>query len=51
MVVGLAGVGALVYWQWDPIWTFVFSPIGGFVAKILFTGKALKVAAGLGKKL
>jgi len=43
----LAVVGVLVYWQWDPIWAFVFSPAGGFVAKILFTGKALKVIAGV----
>jgi hypothetical protein len=47
VVVALAGVGFLAYWQWDSIWAFVFSPIGGFVAKILFTGKALKVAIGV----
>jgi hypothetical protein len=47
VVVALVGAGVLVYWQWDSIWAFVFSPIGGFVAKILFTGKALKVAAGV----
>jgi hypothetical protein len=40
--VALAGVGGLVYWQWDPIWEFVFSPVGGIFAKILLTGKALK---------
>jgi hypothetical protein len=46
VLVGLSAVGSLVYWQWDPIWAFVFSPIGGFVTKILFTTKALKVAVG-----
>lgn len=54
VVVALAGVGVLVYWQWDPIWEFVFSPVGGILAKILLTGKALKAvvvvafAAGAG---
>lgn len=47
VVVALVGAGVLVYWQWDSIWALVFSPIGGFVAKVLFTGKALKVAAGV----
>lgn len=42
VLVGLSAVGSLVYWQWDPIWAFVFSPIGGFVTKILFTTKVLK---------
>jgi hypothetical protein len=45
VVAAVAGVGLLVWWQWDPIWSFVFSPVGGFVAKILFTGKVLKVVA------
>ena len=48
VLVGLSAVGSLVYWQWDPIWAFVFSPVGGFVAKILFTTKAVKVAVGAG---
>ena len=46
VMVGLAGAGLLVYWQWDPIWAFIFSPIGGFVTKILFSAKAMKVAVG-----
>jgi hypothetical protein len=46
VLVGLSAVGLLVYWQWDPIWAFVFSPIGGFVTKILLTTKALKVVVG-----
>jgi len=45
---GISAVGSLVYWQWDPIWAFVFSPVGGFVTKILFTTKAVKVAVGAG---
>ncbi|WP_203928934.1 hypothetical protein [Virgisporangium ochraceum] len=45
VVAAIAGVGLLVWWQWDPIWSFVFSPVGGFVAKLLFTGKVLKVVA------
>lgn len=41
-----AGCG-LVYWQWDSIWAFVFSPIGGIAAKVLFTGKAVKIVVGV----
>jgi hypothetical protein len=48
VLVGLSAVGSLVYWQWDPIWAFVFSPVGGFVTKILFTAKAVKVVVGVG---
>ncbi len=48
VLVGLSAVGSLVYWQWDPIWAFVFSPVGGFVTKILFTTKAVKVVVGAG---
>lgn len=48
VLVGLSAVGSLVYWQWDPIWAFVFSPVGGFVTKILFTTKAVKVVVGVG---
>ena len=47
VLVGLSAVGSLVYWQWDPIWAFVFSPVGGFVTKILFTAKAAKVVVGV----
>jgi hypothetical protein len=47
VVAALAAVGLLVYWQWDAIWAVLFSPIGGFVTKILFTGKVLKVIAGV----
>lgn len=46
VVVGFAGAGLLVYWQWDPIWAFVFSPLGGFVTKIVFGAKAVKVVVG-----
>src|SRR4029453_14362485 len=48
VLVDLSAVGSLVYWQWDPIWAFVFSPVGGFVTKILFTAKAVKVVVGAG---
>jgi hypothetical protein len=47
VLAALAGMGLLVHWQWDAIWAVVFSPIGGLVTKILFTGKALKVIAGV----
>ena len=47
VLVGLSAAGLLVYWQWDAIWGFVFSPVGGFVTKVLFTTKALKVAVGV----
>lgn len=47
VIVALAGVGVLAYWQWDSIWAFVFSPLGGILAKVLFTGKAVKVVVGV----
>jgi hypothetical protein len=47
VLVGLSAVGLLVYRQWDPIWTFVLSPVGGFVLKVVFSAKVLKfVVAG-----
>jgi hypothetical protein len=48
VVVGLAGVGLLVYWQWETILAVVLSPVGGFIAKVVFSGKVLKLAIGLG---
>lgn len=47
VLLGLSAAGLLVYWQWDPIWSFVLSPVGGIALKILFTTKALKVVAGV----
>ena len=45
VAVAIAGVGLLVWWQWDPIWSFLFSPVGGIVTKLLLTGKVLKGVA------
>jgi hypothetical protein len=43
----LAAVAALVYIGWDRIVDVIFSPIGGLLAKVVLTGKVLKIGAGV----
>jgi hypothetical protein len=44
----LTGAGVLLVQHWDTVVSVVLSPIGGFLVKILFGAKTLKVLAVVG---
>lgn len=46
-VAAVVGLGALIYTGWDWIWSALMSPAGGLLAKVAFTGKALKIAGAV----
>jgi hypothetical protein len=47
-LVGVAALAVLVYASRGWIWDALMSPLGGLVAKVLFTGKAVKIIVGVG---